>query len=94
MDPDSWPQIILLVILVAFSAFFSASETSFTSLNKIRLKMMADEGNSRASLAYSLTENYDKMLSTVLIGNNIDNIAATSVAPILFSVRNIIHNTQ
>ena len=84
MDPDSWPQIILLVILVAFSAFFSASETSFTSLNKIRLKMMADEGNSRASLAYSLTENYDKMLSTVLIGNNIVNIAATSVATILF----------
>ena len=84
MDLDSWPQIILLVILVAFSAFFSASETSFTSLNKIRLKMMADEGNSRASLAYSLTENYDKMLSTVLIGNNIVNIAATSVATILF----------
>ena len=46
--------------------------------------MMADEGNSRASLAYSLTENYDKMLSTVLIGNNIVNIAATSVATILF----------
>lgn len=84
MDPDSWPQIILLVILVAFSAFFSASETSFTSLNKIRLKMMADEGNRRAALAYSMTDNFDKMLSTVLIGNNIVNIAATSVATILF----------
>ena len=80
MDPDSWPQIILLIILVAFSAFFSASETAFTSLNKIRLKMMADEGNRRAALAYSMTDNFDKMLSTVLIGNNIVNIAATSVA--------------
>ena len=84
MDPDSWPQIILLIILVAFSAFFSASETAFTSLNKIRLKMMADEGNRRAALAYSMTDNFDKMLSTVLIGNNIVNIAATSVATILF----------
>ncbi len=84
MDPDSWPQIILLIILVAFSAFFSASETSFTSLNKIRLKMMADEGNRKAALAYSMTDNFDKMLSTVLIGNNIVNIAATSVATVLF----------
>ncbi len=84
MDPDSWPQIILLIILVAFSAFFSASETSFTSLNKIRLKMMVDEGKRGAKLAYSLTDNFDKMLSTVLIGNNIVNIAATSVATILF----------
>ena len=84
MDPDSWPQIIILIILVAFSAFFSASETAFTSLNKIRLKMMADEGNRRAALAYSMTDNFDKMLSTVLIGNNIVNIAATSVATILF----------
>lgn len=84
MDPDSWPQIIILIILVAFSAFFSASETAFTSLNKIRLKMMADEGNRRAALAYSMTDNYDKMLSTVLIGNNIVNIASASVATVLF----------
>ncbi len=84
MDPDSWAKIIILIILIALSAFFSASETSFTSLNKIRLKMMADEGNRRAALAYSMTDNYDKMLSTVLIGNNIVNIAATSVATILF----------
>lgn len=84
MDPDSWLKIILLIILVAFSAFFSASETSFTSLNKIRLKMMVDEGKRGAALAYSLTDDFDKMLSTVLIGNNIVNIAATSVATILF----------
>ncbi len=84
MEPDSWPQIIILIILVAFSAFFSASETAFTSLNKIRLKMMADEGNRRATLAYSMTDNFDKMLSTVLIGNNIVNIASASVATMLF----------
>ncbi|MGN1410492.1 MAG: HlyC/CorC family transporter, partial [Eubacteriales bacterium] len=64
--------------------FFSAAETAFSSLNKIRLKMMADEGNRRAALAYSMTENFDKLLSTVLIGNNIVNIASTSLATILF----------
>lgn len=84
MDPDSWLKIIILIILIAFSAFFSASETSFTSLNKIRLKMLADDGNRRAKLAYSMTEQYDKLLSAVLIGNNIVNIAATSIATVLF----------
>lgn len=77
-------KIVCLIILVAFSSFFSASETAFSSLNKIRLKMMADEGNRRAALAYSMTENFDKLLSTVLIGNNIVNIASTSLATILF----------
>ncbi len=84
LDPDSWLKIIILIILIAFSAFFSASETSFTSLNKIRLKMLADDGNRRAKLAYSMTEQYDKLLSAVLIGNNIVNIAATSIATVLF----------
>lgn len=84
MDPDSWLQILILIILVFFSGFFSAAETAYTSLNKIRLKMQADDGNRRAALAYSLTENFDKMLSTVLIGNNIVNIAATSIATMLF----------
>lgn len=77
-------KIVCLIILVVFSAFFSASETAFSSLNRIRLKMMADEGNRRAVLAYSMTENFDKLLSTVLIGNNIVNIASTSIATILF----------
>ena len=84
MDPDSWLQILILIILVFFSGFFSAAETAYTSLNKIRLKMQADDGNRRAALAYSLTETFDKMLSTVLIGNNIVNIAATSSATMLF----------
>ncbi|MBQ1183160.1 MAG: DUF21 domain-containing protein, partial [Clostridia bacterium] len=84
MDTDIWLKLLLLVILLAFSAFFSASETAYTSLNKIRLKMMADDGNRRAMRAYLLTENYDKFLSTVLIGNNIVNIASTSIATVLF----------
>ena len=84
MDSDSWVQIICLIILIALSAFFSASETAFTSLNKIRLKMMADDGNRRAAAALDMTENFDKLLSTVLIGNNIVNIASTSLATVLF----------
>lgn len=63
---------------------FSATETAFSSLNKIRLKTMADDGNRRAQATYKLTENFDKMLSAVLIGNNIVNIASTSLATVLF----------
>ena len=84
MDTDIWLKLLLLIVLIVLSGFFSAAETAYTSLNKIRLKMMADEGNRRAARAYSLTENYDKLLSTVLIGNNIVNIASTSIATVLF----------
>lgn len=84
MDSDSWGQIILLIVLIIGSAFFSASETAFTSLNKIRIKTMADDGNKRAAATLKLAENYDKFLSTVLIGNNIVNIASTSIATVLF----------
>ena len=84
MEPDSWSQIIVLVILILFSAFFSATETAFSSLNKIRVKMMADEGNRRAALVYNMTDNFDRLLTTVLIGNNIVNIASTSIATVLF----------
>ncbi len=84
MEPDSWSQIIVLVILVLFSAYFSATETAFSSLNKIRVKMMADEGNKRAALVYKMSENFDRLLTTVLIGNNIVNIASTSIATVFF----------
>lgn len=84
MDTRSWVQIICLVLLILFSAFFSASETAFTSLNRIRLKTMADDGNKKAANAYRMGENYDKLLSTVLVGNNIVNITASSVATVLF----------
>lgn len=68
-----------------FSAFFSASETAFTTLNRIRLKTEAEAGDSRAALVLSIAENYDKMLSTILIGNNIVNIASASLATIVFT---------
>ncbi len=84
MDTDSWSQIIILVILIMFSAFFSATETAFTSLNKTRVKMMADDGNRRAAMVLDMIEHYDKLLTTVLIGNNIVNIASTAIATVLF----------
>ena len=84
MDTDIRLKLLLMFVLIVLSGFFSAAETAYTSLNKIRLKMMADEGNRRAARAYSLTENYDKLLSTVLIGNNIVNIASPSIATELF----------
>ena len=72
--------IIALVFLVACSAFFSASETAFSSLNQIRLKSDAS-----AARVLAMAEKYDKLLSTILIGNNIVNIAAASIGTILFT---------
>ena len=77
--------IVGIIICVMFSAFFSASETAFTTLNRIRLKTEAEAGDSRAALVLSIAENYDKMLSTILIGNNIVNIASASLATIVFT---------
>lgn len=84
MDSHSISQVIILIILIGLSAFFSASETSYNSLNKARIKALAQDGSKRALLALKLSENYDNLLSTVLIGNNIVNIAATSIATVLF----------
>ena len=74
-----------LVILVAFSAFFSASETAFSSLNQIRLKSRAEDGDKAAARVLAMSEQYDKLLSTILIGNNIVNIGAASIATVLFT---------
>ena len=76
---------VALVILVGFSAFFSASETAFSSLNQIRLKSRAEDGDSSAARVLAMAEQYDKLLSTILIGNNIVNIAAGSIGTILFT---------
>ena len=73
-----------MVVCVAMSAYFSATETAFSSLNKTRLKMLADNGNKRAALALRLSENYDKLISTILIGNNIVNIMVASIGTLLF----------
>ena len=76
---------VALVILVGFSAFFSASETAFSSLNQIRLKSRAEDGDSSAARVLAMAEQYDKLLSTILIGNYIVNIAAASIGTILFT---------
>ena len=77
-------QIALIVFCIIMSAYFSATETAFSTLNKIRIKNLAEDGNKKAKLVYSLTEKYDTMLSAVLIGNNIVNILGSSLATVLF----------
>ena len=84
MESSHWGQIIGIAVLVLMSGYFSGTETAFTSVNKIKLKNLADKGNHRAELALNLANDYDKLLSTILIGNNIVNIAMTAVATVLF----------
>ena len=85
MDDGSITLLVALVILIAFSAFFSASETAFSSLNQIRLKSRAEEGDASAARVLAMAEKYDKLLSSILIGNNIVNIAAASIGTVLFT---------
>lgn len=77
--------IISIVILIIFSAFFSATETAFSTYNKIKMKNEASSGNKRAQTVLYLSEDYDRLLSTILIGNNIVNIASTTLSTILFT---------
>lgn len=77
-------SIIIIAVLVLCSGYFSATETAFTSLNKIRMKNMASNGNKKAKLVLQLEENYDNLLTSILIGNNIVNIAMTSIATVMF----------
>lgn len=76
-------QIVLIIILIMMSAFFSAAETAFSSVNRIRLKSMADSGSRGAERALVILKKYDKVLTTILIGNNIVNIAMSSIATML-----------
>ena len=73
-------QIIIIVILIICSAYFSATETAFTSVNRIRMKNLAGDGSRKAEKVLSLSEKYDKLLTTILIGNNIVNIWMTAIA--------------
>lgn len=75
---------IILVVLIIFSAYFSATETAFSTLNRIRLKNAADSGDKKAGKVLKLAENYDKLITTVLVGNNIVNILASSLATVYF----------
>ncbi|MBQ9985766.1 MAG: HlyC/CorC family transporter [Oscillospiraceae bacterium] len=81
---DIWQYTLIIAVLVMLSAYFSATETAFSSLNKTRLRTMVENGDKKAELALALAENYDKLISTILIGNNIVNIAASSIATLMF----------
>ena len=87
MDGSSLPiYVLLLIVLIALSAYFSASETAFASYNKMRMKSEAeDKKGKKARHVLELSENYEKLISTILIGNNIVNIVATSIATLLFT---------
>ena len=75
-------QIIIMAACLLMSAYFSATETAFSTLSKTKLKTMVEKGNKRAPLALKLSENYDRLLSTILIGNNLVNILLSSIATV------------
>ena len=83
MDTDGVIQLFSLLILVFLSAFFSSAETALTTVNRVRLKALADEGNKHAQTAMDILDKYGKMLSAILIGNNIVNLTASSLMTIV-----------
>ena len=86
MDTATIIQGIILVVLLLLSAFFSSAETSLTTINPIKVRTLIENGNKRALKLQKITEQHGKMLSTILIGNNIVNIIATSVSTLLFTI--------
>lgn len=78
-------NIILIIFLIALSAMFSSCETTFSTVNKVRLKNYAAQGNKKAAKALKIAESFDNALTAILIGNNIVNIASTSISTVLFT---------
>lgn len=85
MDEQTPYLLLLLVILLAFSSFFSSTETAVASINRIRLKNMAAQGNKKAAHVLAITADFDRVLSAILIGNNLVNISAATIGTILFT---------
>lgn len=83
LDTDGVIQLFAILVLICLSAFFSSAETALSTVNRVRLKALADEGNKRAQIALDVLEKYGKMLSAILIGNNIVNLTASSLATTL-----------
>lgn len=83
MDSYSIAQLIILVLLLLLSAFFSSAETAFTTASRIRMRTLSESGNKRAALVLTITDDMHKMLSAILIGNNIVNLSASSIATTL-----------
>ena len=80
MDAGAISQIIFLIVLIFLSAFFSSAETALTTVNKIRIRTLAEDGDRRAERVLRITDDSGKMLSAILIGNNIVNLSASSIA--------------
>ena len=80
MDPDTVIKLFILLVLLALSAFFSASETALSTVNRIKIRTLCEEGNRRAQTLNGVLDQYSKMLSAILIGNNIVNLSASSLA--------------
>ena len=90
--PDGSVQLLVaLIILILFSGFFSATETAFSCANKIKLRTLASNGNKRATKVLVLAaDNFDMLISSILVGNNIVNISAATIPTFLFAL--LIHN--
>ena len=83
MDASGVIQLIILIVLIFLSAFFSSAETAFSTVNRVRMRALEEEGNKKAKKVNLILDNYSKMISTILIGNNIVNIAASALATTL-----------
>ena len=77
-------NILLIILLIFIAAFFSMAETAFSTCNKVRLKIKAEDGNRHAKLAMKVIDNYDKSLVTILIGHNVVNFVASAIATLVF----------
>ncbi|MDD7388424.1 MAG: hemolysin family protein [Lachnospiraceae bacterium] len=83
MDPSDAIQLLILILLLILSAFFSSAETALTTVNRIRIRSLAEDGNKRAATVLKILDHQDKMLSAILIGNNIVNLSSSSLATLL-----------
>jgi len=83
VDSSSVLQFIFLIFLIALSAFFSSAETALTTVNRVRVRTLIDEGNRRAAVLQKVLDNYSKMLSSILIGNNVVNLSASALTTTL-----------
>ena len=79
MESSSVVQIIIILVLILRSGFFSSAETALSSVNRVRLRTLIEDGNKRAAQVDKILDNYSKMISTILIGNNIVNLGASSL---------------
>ena len=85
MEPHLVTYLVIIIVCIILSAYFSATETAFSTFNRIRVKNLAEKGNKKAALALKLSEDYDALISTVLIGNNIVNILSASLSTLFFT---------